>query len=185
GFAIQGLTPVLHILVGLIAGVAGGMLWGMIPGLLKAYTGAHEVINTIMLNFIAINLVDWLIKSKDPMIMLDPSASVPRTPYLPDAAKLPTFNNISPIWFVLAGILVLAIGLWQQRDAIREKPTRAIRPIIYGILVFVLGALLAWVSVNGQLHVGLVLMVIAVWFTEWFLDRTTPGFELRTVGANP
>jgi len=33
--------------------------------------------------------------------------------------------------------------------------------------------------------VGLVLMVGAVWFTEWFLDRTTPGFELRTVGANP
>src|ERR1041384_5045656 len=38
GFAIQGLTPVLHVLVGLLAGITGGMLWGMIPGLLKAYT---------------------------------------------------------------------------------------------------------------------------------------------------
>jgi ABC-type uncharacterized transport system permease subunit len=179
------LPAVLHITLCIVVGILGGMIWGMIPGLLKAYTGAHEVINTIMLNFIAINLVDWLIKSKDPVILLDTTASVPRTPYLPDTAKLPTFNNIPPIWFALAGILILALGLWQQRDAIREKPTLAIRPIVNGVLVFVLGALLAWVSVNGQLHIGLLLMIAAVWFSEWFLDRTTPGFELRTVGANP
>ncbi|MBI1277264.1 MAG: hypothetical protein GC179_03955 [Anaerolineaceae bacterium] len=179
------LSPVLHIGLCIVMGIIGGMLWGAIPGLLKAYTGAHEVINTIMLNFIAILLVDWLIKSTNPIILLDTSASVPRTPYIVDSAKLPTFNQISPLWFVLAAVLVLLFGLWQKRDAIREKPTLAIRPIVYGILVFVLGFFLAWVSVNGQLHVGLVLMVGAVWFTEWFLDRTTPGFELRTVGANP
>ncbi len=179
------LPAVLHVALCIIVGIMGGMLWGMIPGLLKAYTGAHEVINTIMLNFIAINLVDWLIKSQNPVILLDTTASVPRTPYLPDVAKLPTFNNIPPFWFVLAGVLTLLFGLWQRREAIREKPTLAIRPIVYGVLVFVLGALLAWVSVNGQLHIGLVLMIGAVWFTEWFLDRTTPGFELRTVGANP
>ncbi len=179
------LSPVLHIGLCIIMGIIGGMLWGAIPGLLKAYTGAHEVINTIMLNFIAINLVDWLIKSTNPIILLDTTASVPRTPYLIDAAKLPTFNRISPLWFVLAAVLTLLYGLWQKRDAIREKPSLAIRPIVYGVLVFILGLLLAWVSVNGQLHVGLVLMVGAVWFTEWFLDRTTPGFELRTVGANP
>jgi len=179
------LPPLLHVTLCIVMGIIGGMLWGAIPGLLKAYTGAHEVINTIMLNFIAINLVDWLIKSTNPVILLDTTASVPRTPYLPDAAKLPTFNTIPPFWFVLAGILTLLFGLWQRREAIREKPTLAIRPIIYGVLVFVLGALLAWISVNGQLHVGLVLMIGAVWFTEWFLDRTTPGFELRTVGANP
>jgi simple sugar transport system permease protein len=179
------LSPVLHIGLCIVMGIMGGMLWGAIPGLLKAYTGAHEVINTIMLNFIAINLVDWLIKSTNPVILLDTSASVPRTPYLVEAAKLPTFNRISPLWFVLAAVLTLLYGLWQKRDAIREKPSLAIRPIVYGILVFILGWLLAWVSVNGQLHVGFVLMQGAVWFTEWFLERTTPGFELRTVGANP
>jgi len=41
----------------LIAGIIGGAVWGFIPGVLKAFTGAHEVINTIMLNFIAIRLV--------------------------------------------------------------------------------------------------------------------------------
>ncbi len=179
------MSPVLHVGLCIVMGIIGGMLWGAIPGLLKAYTGAHEVINTIMLNFIAINLVDWLIKSTNPIILLDTTASVPRTPYIIDAAKLPTFNRISPLWFVLAAVLTLLYGLWQKRDSIREKPSLAIRPIVYGVLVFILGLLLAWVSVNGQLHVGLVLMVGAVWFTEWFLDRTTPGFELRTVGANP
>lgn len=180
-----GLPPLVHIIFCILMGIIGGMLWGAIPGLLKAYTGAHEVINTIMLNFIAVLLVDWLIKSTNPPILLDTTASVPRTPYMPEATRLPTFNHIEPIWFVLAGIFVLLIGLWQRRDAIRQQPTLAIRPIVYGVVVFVLGALLAWVSVNGQLHIGIVLMVGAVWFTEWFLDRTTPGFELRTVGANP
>ncbi len=51
GFAITGLPPLVHVIVGLLAGVVGGMVWGMIPGLLKAYTGAHEVISTIMLNY--------------------------------------------------------------------------------------------------------------------------------------
>jgi ABC-type uncharacterized transport system permease subunit len=180
-----GLPPLIHIIFCILMGIIGGMLWGAIPGLLKAYTGAHEVINTIMLNFIAVLLVDWLIKSTNPPILLDTTASVPRTPYMPETTRLPTFNHIEPIWFVLAGIFVLLIGLWQRRDAIRQQPTLAIRPIVYGVVVFVLGALLAWVSVNGQLHIGIVLMVGAVWFTEWFLDRTTPGFELRTVGANP
>ena len=45
----------------ILAGLAGGMVWGGIPGLLKARTGAHEVITTIMFNFIAIFLVQWLL----------------------------------------------------------------------------------------------------------------------------
>src|SRR5215831_7055526 len=44
GFAITGLPPAIHVPVALLAGVVGGALWGMIPGVLKAYTGAHEVI---------------------------------------------------------------------------------------------------------------------------------------------
>ena len=53
-------TPI-HILLALVAGVIGGMVWGGIAGLLKARTGAHEVITTIMFNFIALYMVQWLL----------------------------------------------------------------------------------------------------------------------------
>ncbi len=53
----------LHIPVTLIAGIAGGALWGAIAGLIKARTGAHEVILTIMLNYIAYYLLLWMIRT--------------------------------------------------------------------------------------------------------------------------
>jgi len=179
------LSPWIHVPLVIVAGILGGLVWGGIPGLLKAYTGAHEVINTIMLNFIAVLLADWLIKSTDPVILLDPAASIPRTPYLVDAAKLPTFASIPPVLFVLAGIIVLALGLWRRRAALRQDTRAAIRPIVYGMLTGVAGFFLTWISTRGALHIGLLLMIFAVWFTGWYLNRTTPGFELRTVGANP
>lgn len=51
----------LHIPLGIIAALIGGAIWGGIPGYLRAKTGAHEVITTIMLNFIALRLVDYLL----------------------------------------------------------------------------------------------------------------------------
>ena len=51
----------LHIPLAALAGLIGGALWGAIPGYLRAKTGAHEVITTIMLNFIALRLVDYLL----------------------------------------------------------------------------------------------------------------------------
>jgi len=51
----------IHIPLIIIAGLIGGAIWGGIPGYLRAKTGAHEVITTIMLNFIALRLVDWLL----------------------------------------------------------------------------------------------------------------------------
>ena len=52
---------VLHLIVALIAGAVGGAVWGFVPGILKARTGAHEVITTIMLNYIALLFLTWLI----------------------------------------------------------------------------------------------------------------------------
>ncbi|MEQ1788365.1 MAG: hypothetical protein ABL966_15035, partial [Acidimicrobiales bacterium] len=53
----------------LLAGAAGGAAYGFIPGFLKARTGAHEVIVTIMLNNIAVLIVRWLVNSQDPVIL--------------------------------------------------------------------------------------------------------------------
>ena len=71
-FAAPETSPLVLLLPAVILfGILGGFLWGALPGALKAYTGAHEVITTIMLNFIAILIVDWLIKSVDPVILGD------------------------------------------------------------------------------------------------------------------
>jgi general nucleoside transport system permease protein len=62
GFSFS-LPIFLHLPLALLAGAVGGAVWGAIPGLLRARTGAHEVITTIMLNLIALRLVDYLLKS--------------------------------------------------------------------------------------------------------------------------
>lgn len=181
----DGLPAILRIPLVLIGGIIGGGLWGFIPGALKAFTGAHEVINTIMLNFIATRFVDWIIRSDNPLILRDPTASLPRTPLVAETARLPRFDDLTPIWFVIAGIATLAFMLWQRREVIRQDLRYAIRPVVYGLLVTVAGFFLSWLTVMDALHIGLVIMVLTVLLVDWFLNRTTPGFELRTVGQNP
>ncbi|MCC6801720.1 MAG: ABC transporter permease [Anaerolineae bacterium] len=179
------LPLIIHLPLVIVVGILGGALWGAIPGALKAYTGAHEVIVTIMLNYVAVLLVDWLIKSTNPVILLDTTATTPRTPYLVDSARVPTFASI-PTWgFIAAGIVVLALGLYRRRERVQRDLRFAIRPVVYGVLTAVGGIFLAWVGSAGRLHIGLMIMIVTVWFTDWFLNRTTLGFELRTVGANP
>jgi simple sugar transport system permease protein len=60
GFVVH-LPVVIHLVVALLGGVIGGAIWGFIPGFLKARTGAHEVITTIMLNYIAQLFLNWFI----------------------------------------------------------------------------------------------------------------------------
>jgi general nucleoside transport system permease protein len=57
------LPPFIHLVVALVAGVAAGAVWGGIAGWLKARSGAHEVITTIMMNYIALNLLDYALKT--------------------------------------------------------------------------------------------------------------------------
>jgi ABC-type uncharacterized transport system permease subunit len=92
----------------LLAGAFGGFVWGWVPGILRAKTGAHEVISTIMLNSIALFLVRWIVNSRDPVILRDLEASVPRTEAISDTAVLPTIVDSQPPlhWglFVLVGL---------------------------------------------------------------------------------
>ncbi|MCU0481466.1 MAG: ABC transporter permease [Anaerolineae bacterium] len=181
-----GLPAFLYIPLVLMAGMLGGALWGMIPGLLKAYTGAHEVINTIMLNFIALRLVDWLVRSTDPVMMRDlESGSFERSLVISPNAQLPNFDYISLQVFLFAGIITAVWGLLGLRKSLGKNPMLALRPILYGVMVFLGGLALQWLSVGGKLHVGIVVVIFAVIFVTWLFNRTTIGFELRTVGANP
>lgn len=54
GYSITGLPWLLHLPLAILAGTLAGGIWGAIPGVLKAYRGVHEVVNTIMLNYIAL-----------------------------------------------------------------------------------------------------------------------------------
>lgn len=72
----------IHMVVALIAGILGGALWGGIVGLLKARTGAHEVITTIMLNYVAFYLVSYLLRDG---FLKAPGSNNPKSP-----ATLPT-----------------------------------------------------------------------------------------------
>ncbi len=62
GFAVTGLPWFIHLPLAVAAGFAGGAIWGFIPGILKARTGAHEVIVTIMLNYTAYRLIEFILK---------------------------------------------------------------------------------------------------------------------------
>jgi simple sugar transport system permease protein len=82
GFAWE-LPYGIHLIVAVVAGMLAGAIWGGIVGLLKARTGAHEVIVTIMLNYIAFYLISFLLRT--PGALQAPGSSNPKSP-----ATLPT-----------------------------------------------------------------------------------------------
>lgn len=182
---LDGTPKIIHIPLVIFMGILGGFLWGAIPGLLKAYTGAHEVITTIMLNFIAARLIDWLIKSDNPLLLGDPSSSVPKTPEVLESARLFTFGEMSLVVLLALASLLFVIPLLLQlrKGALDIAKLRS--PLLWTVLFWVVAIFLKRIAVRDTLHMGLILMLAAVWFADWFLLRTTPGFELRTVGTNP
>jgi ABC-type uncharacterized transport system permease subunit len=127
GYSIKGLPWFIHLPLAILGGAAAGAIWGAIPGYLKAKFGAHEVVNTIMMNWIAFRLSDWLLFGP-----MKASGFRPVTPNVEVTAELPHFFP-DPLRFNWGFFLALAVA-------------------------------------------GLV---------YWFLFKTTLGFEIRSVGANP
>jgi simple sugar transport system permease protein len=106
GYAVKGLPVYIHMPLAFIAGGLGGALWGFIPGFLKATTGGHEVINTIMLNYIAFRLTEWLLSG--PMTRPG-SGGMPISPLIEESAQIPQFFP-SPIRFHLGFFIALAVA---------------------------------------------------------------------------
>ena len=127
GYSISGLPAFIHLPLAILAGAAAGALWGAIPGYLKARFGAHEVVNTIMMNWIAFRLSDWLLTGP-----MKASGFRPVTPNIKVTAELPRFF---------------------------PEPLR--------------------------FHWGFVLALLVAVLVYWILFKTTTGFEIRSVGANP
>ncbi|MBE3576515.1 MAG: ABC transporter permease [Limnochordales bacterium] len=127
GYAFSGIPAVLHVTLAVLAGALAGGVWAAIPGYLKARTGAHEVVNTIMLNYVAFRLSDWLINGP-----MKRPGWVPITPEIQPTAYLPRLF---------------------------AEPLR--------------------------LHAGFFLAIAAAVGVYYLLFRSTLGFEMRSVGANP
>jgi simple sugar transport system permease protein len=134
GYALPGwlgfdLPTIIHLPLTILVGMAGGAFWAAIVGFLKAYTGGHEVINTIMMNYIALNTISFLLNG--PMKDRDPNNVIARTPLIAESARMP---------------------------AIFE---------------------------GFRIHWGFILALVVAFIVWWLLNKTTLGFEIRTVGANP
>jgi general nucleoside transport system permease protein len=105
GYAVTGLPAIIHIPLALAAGALGGALWGFIPGWLKAKTGGHEVINTIMMNYIAFRLSDWLLSGP----MKRPDSFNPVSPTIQNSAILPRLFD-TPIRFHIGFFIALFVA---------------------------------------------------------------------------
>lgn len=125
GSAVAEQPAPIAVTVAVLAGAIGGAIYGFIPGALKAFTGAHEVVSTIMLNSIASFAIVGLVN---------------------DVFRItgPTFARTA------------SVG-------------NAALPILFGR--------------NG--HIGFIIALALIPIAYWLLWRTTLGFEIRTVGANP
>ncbi len=128
GIVLADAPSVIAVPAALVAGLLAGAAYGFIPGWLKAFTGAHEVVVTIMLNFVALQIISWAVSGP----LRAAGATFARTPDV-GAATLP----------ILGG------------------------------------------SSGHLLHSGVIIAFVAVPIVWWVLYRSTIGFEIRTVGANP
>ena len=128
GFSLH-LPPVLHTAVALGAAMLAGAVYAGIAGVLKARTGANEVIVTIMLNSIAGLALGYILSQKAWQVA---GSNQPQTPKVAETAA---FTRLLPAPF--------------------------------------------------KLHGGIVIALLAVCVFWWLIERSTLGFQLRAVGANP
>ncbi len=108
GYMIKGIPAPLHILVCILAGAAGGMLWALIPAIARVYYGASEMVITLMMNYVAINLTDYLVKYY--FLAGGAYGSTLVTPEIAETAKLskiwPTLSAHTGIFFALFTVFV-------------------------------------------------------------------------------
>ncbi len=109
----------------LLVGFLGGALWGGIPGVLKAYFDVNEVLSTVMMNAIAVQIMNYLLRGPmiDP-IQLERASKIPQTARLPDAFHLPrlvpTRLHFGAVIAVVLAVLVYIL-LWRTTIGYRIR----------------------------------------------------------------
>jgi len=115
GFSVHGWPGFIELPLAILAGFAAGALWGFVPGLLKARTGAHEVITTIMLNYVAIYLTYYFLGTR---IFQRPGRSDPISKAVDSGAMLPNLAGLNlrvHAGVILAVLVAIAVYflLWR------------------------------------------------------------------------
>jgi simple sugar transport system permease protein len=155
------LPGAVAIVMGLLGGALMGGIWGAIPGFLKARLGVNEILSTIMMNQIAIQIAFYLLRRP----MIDPAelaagTNIPHSARLPKVMDMPRFTDLGQL-----------LGLTKSAE---ELGLRGYVAELYGVLVE-----------PSRLHSGLIFAVIMAFLVYIFLWRTTIGYQIRAVGLNP
>lgn len=108
GYAVS-LPPVIHIVVAMLAGALAGALWAaVVPGLAKAYRGAHEVITTLMMTYIATLLGHYLVEGGP---MQQPGFT-PQSPPMRPSAIIATLVPGTQLTWAIFLVPLLALAVW-------------------------------------------------------------------------
>jgi simple sugar transport system permease protein len=109
GISFPELPLLIHLPLAVLAGFVGGAVWGFIPGILKARTGAHEVITTIMLNYVSYLVVDLALRQ--PFYQL-PGRDDPVSKFIVPTATLPKLIGDERLHWGLILAIAAAVGVW-------------------------------------------------------------------------
>ncbi len=150
----------LVIILCLIAGAFMGGVWGAVPGYLKARLGVNEILSTVMMNQIAIQVAFYLLRGP----MIDPAevaagTNIPHSARLSRTVDLPRFTDMAKSIGLDKTASELGLeGFWGQLYGLFVEPTR--------------------------LHAGLLIAILMAILVYIFLWRTTIGYRIRAVGLN-
>lgn len=193
GIVFTGLPAIIHLPLVILAGALGGAIWAGIPGFLKARTGAHEVITTMMMNYIAFRFAEFVVSVplRDPLstavqtLRVSPNAELWSLWQIPERLSDP-LNALGVALFL--AIIAFVLVRWFAPKARRTVVIGITLAI--GVIAFVALPPLVkiWWPLSDQydrLHVGIILALVAAAAVWWLMYKTTLGFEMRMVGANP
>lgn len=157
----QSIPPIIRIIIVLVAGTLMGALYAALAGYLKAKLNVNEILSTIMLNQIAIQVSYYLLRG----VMLDPKqieqgTNVPQSARLPKDLDLLRFTDIAK--------------KFGYTESAKKLEMTGFKAEIYGLLVE-----------PTRLHVGIILAIVAAILVYVLLWRTTVGYRIRAVGQNP
>ncbi len=131
--AVPGLPPVVLIPLVLLMGLVGGAIWGGIPGALKAYLGVNEILSTIMLNLVAVQLFNYLLRAPlmDPR-QIELGTRIPQTKRLSENADLPVLISGTRLHLGVVVALIAAgvawFFLWRTTTGYRVRAVGASAP---------------------------------------------------------